>query len=217
MGSNSAVGSGWLLRAHGNIEKVAGVDDLYTARAAIRPLLQQAVAGCLEVAHGKLTGVDELPLYCTGHQPAAGSGRSRGNNAGNIFENCWRGQPLPLHCMGRFPKAGCGRLQGDGAWEGQVNSARATIRQPAVAGCRLVLTSQDDLYTGQAAAWQPAEAGCWGVAHGKHAGVDYLIFTLHWPPSGSLLWPTAGGAAQSTLFSVNELYTARGVSRLSWG
>ena len=37
--------------------KLAGVDELYIARAAI---WQQAVACCLEMAHGKLAGVDDL-------------------------------------------------------------------------------------------------------------------------------------------------------------
>ncbi len=37
--------------------RLAGVDDLYTARAAIR---QPAPAGCGVVAHRRLAGVDDL-------------------------------------------------------------------------------------------------------------------------------------------------------------
>ena len=48
--------------------KLAGVDDLYNARAAIR---QPAPAGCGGLAHRKLAGV-------AGLQPAAGPGRLRG-------------------------------------------------------------------------------------------------------------------------------------------
>jgi hypothetical protein len=57
--------------------KLAGVHDLYTARAAIR---QQAPAGCRVGAHRKLAGVHDLytaraairqpDLHCTGRHPA---------------------------------------------------------------------------------------------------------------------------------------------------
>ena len=43
--------------------KLAGADDLYTARAANR---QQARAGCGVVAHRKLAGADDLYIWNLG-------------------------------------------------------------------------------------------------------------------------------------------------------
>jgi hypothetical protein len=55
MGCHLAAGSGQL--RDGAHRKLAGVDELYTALAAIR---QPALAGCWMAAHRKLAGVDDL-------------------------------------------------------------------------------------------------------------------------------------------------------------
>ncbi len=58
-------------------------------------------------------------------------------------------------------------------------TARAAIRQPALAGCWVVahrrLAGVDDNYTARAAIRQPAPAGCGVVAHRRLAGVDDLF------------------------------------------
>ena len=83
--------------------KLAGADDLYISRAANR---QPARAGCWGV------GAQEAcwrgrPLHCTGCQPAAGSGRRRGDGRAG----CSRGRPH--QGPGRQPEAGLAGCPGE--------------------------------------------------------------------------------------------------------